>query len=108
MTCDECVGGINASVDQLLSEEFIAGIVEWLSGVEFCGVDEDPEMCANIIHQLIPAALPALAAGFDPENASDICNKAVSDTCIGEILLLSDSWVGSKNQPLSANIYLAL
>jgi len=84
MTCDECVGGINASVDQLLSEEFIAGIVEWLSGVEFCGVDEDPEMCANIIHQLIPAALPALAAGFDPENASDICNKAVSDTCIGK------------------------
>jgi len=84
MTCDECVDGINASIDQLLSEEFIAGIVEWLSGEEFCGVEEDPEMCANLISQLIPAALPALAAGFDPEGARDICNMAVPDNCMGK------------------------
>merc|ERR1711970_13972 len=47
MTCDECLAGIHASVDQLLTEEFVTGVVAWLSGEEFCGTMEDPEMCAN-------------------------------------------------------------
>merc|ERR1712088_844914 len=59
MTCDECLAGIHASVDQLLTEEFVTGVVAWLSGEEFCGTMEDPEMCANIIAELIHAALPA-------------------------------------------------
>ena len=82
MTCDECTNGIQGAIDQLLSEEFVTGIVEWLSGEEFCGMDEDPEMCANVIAELIPAALPALAAGFTVEGAQDICNQAVPDTCM--------------------------
>ena len=45
-------------------------------------MDEDPEMCASVIAQLIPAALPALAAGFDPAAGNDICNMAVPDTCM--------------------------
>jgi len=82
MTCEECTNGIQGAIDQLLSEEFVTGIVEWLSGEEFCGMDEDPEMCANVIAELIPAALPALAAGFTVEGAQDICNQAVPDTCM--------------------------
>merc|ERR1719228_2683318 len=81
MTCDECLGGIQASVEQMLSEEFVMGIVEGLSGEGFCGMEDDPEMCAKVIAQLIPAALPALAAGFDPAVGSTICNDAVPDTC---------------------------
>merc|ERR1712244_104472 len=65
MTCDECLAGIHASVDQLLTEEFVTGVVAWLSGEEFCGTMEDPEMCANIIAELIPAALPAIAGAMD-------------------------------------------
>merc|ERR1711862_953626 len=71
MTCDECLGGIQASVEQMLSEEFMMGIVEALSGEGFCGMEEDPELCAQVIAQLIPAALPALAAGFDPAAGND-------------------------------------
>merc|ERR1712212_1061578 len=82
MTCDECLDGVKATIDQLLSEEFVSGIVSWLSGEEFCGMDEDPEMCANIIAELIPAALPTLAANFDPEGTKDLCNMAVADTCM--------------------------
>ena len=82
MTCDECLGGIQASVEQMLSEEFMMGIVEALSGEGFCGMEEDPELCAQVIAQLIPAALPALAAGFDPAAGNDICNMAVPDTCM--------------------------
>merc|ERR1719244_2571158 len=70
MTCEECTNGIQGAIDQLLSEEFVTGI------------DEDPEMCANVIAELIPAALPALAAGFTVEGAQDICNQAVPDTCM--------------------------
>merc|ERR1739842_288011 len=82
MTCDECLDGIKATIDQLLTEEFVSGIVAWLSGEEFCGMDEDPEMCANIIAELIPAALPALAMAFEPETGMGVCNMAVADTCM--------------------------
>ena len=81
MTCDECVDGIMASFDQLVSEEFLTGIVDWLSGEEFCGMEDDPEVCAGVISQLIPAALPALVDGFDPTHAPILCNMAVPDTC---------------------------
>ena len=81
MTCDECLSGIRASIGQLLSEEFVSGIVEALSGNGFCGGTEDPEMCAKVIADLIPLALPALAGGFDSESTPMICNMAVPDTC---------------------------
>merc|ERR1712123_331062 len=81
MTCDECLSGIRASIDQLLSEEFVSGIVEALSGNGFCGGTEDPEMCAKVIADLIPLALPALAGGFDSESTPMLCNMAVPDTC---------------------------
>merc|ERR1712244_106929 len=80
MTCDECLDGVMATIDQLLSEEFVSGIVAWLSGEEFCGMDEDPEMCANIIAELIPAALPAIAGAMD--HFEMLCNMAVEDTCM--------------------------
>merc|ERR1711913_210859 len=34
MTCDECLEGVKATIDQLLTEEFITGVVAWLSGEE--------------------------------------------------------------------------
>eukprot|EP00091_Calanus_sinicus_P015513 TRINITY_DN3383_c0_g1_i12.p1 TRINITY_DN3383_c0_g1~~TRINITY_DN3383_c0_g1_i12.p1 ORF type:complete len:201 (-),score=77.48 TRINITY_DN3383_c0_g1_i12:8-610(-) len=81
MTCDECLGGIQGAIEQLLSEEFVSGIVEALSGEGFCGMEEDPELCARVIADLIPAALPALAAGLEENQTGEICNMAVPDTC---------------------------
>merc|ERR1711892_783283 len=52
MTCDECTEGIMAGVDQLLSDEFVAGIVDALSGDGFCGMEEDPEECSAIMAAL--------------------------------------------------------
>ena len=77
MTCDECLEGIRGAIEQL----FVAGIVDGLSGDGFCGTEEDAELCASVIAELIPLALPALAAGFDSERMPEICNMAVSDTC---------------------------
>ena len=81
MNCDECLEGIRGAIEQLLSAEFVAGIVDGLSGDGFCGTEEDVELCASVIAELIPLALPALAAGFDSEKTQYICNMAVSDTC---------------------------
>ena len=83
MTCDKCVRGILYSLTQLCSEEFVLDIVERLSGEQFCGLEEDPEMCAAIIDQLIPAALPVLAAGYKEGLLGWmlICEMAVPDTC---------------------------
>ena len=81
MTCEECTGGIQSGIDQLLSEDFINGIVEALSGDGFCGMEEDPEMCATVIAELIPLALPILAGCSTPENQQTICNTALPGTC---------------------------
>merc|ERR1711915_539089 len=59
-TCDECKSGMMGAIDQLLSEEFVNGTVDALSGEGFCGQGENPEECANVISVLIPAALPIL------------------------------------------------
>merc|ERR1712215_52439 len=80
-TCEECTGGIQAGIDQPLLPSTISGIVEALSGEAFCGMEEDPDMCANIIAELIPLALPILAGGSTPENQQSICNTALPGTC---------------------------
>ena len=85
INCDECKEGLKVVFDQLLSEEFITAIVDGLSGEELCGMEEDPEMCSNVIHFLIPLALPALAETFLDGIGQDfegfICNMAIADTC---------------------------
>ena len=81
ITCTECVEGVEASSNQLASEEFVTGIVEALSGDGFCGVSEDPERCAEAIAVLIPLALPALKARFDAPLETMICNLAMPDIC---------------------------
>lgn len=79
--CAECKEGMNMAISQLLSEEFIGGIVDALSGEGFCGMEENPEMCAKVIQDLIPVALPTLAGSLDDERQEMICNLAIPDTC---------------------------
>merc|ERR1739838_133814 len=83
VTCKQCLSGVRATMDQLLSEDFVSGIVYWLSGEGFCGAEEDPELCAKTIEDLIPAALSVFyAAGVADEGYGPmICNEAIPDTC---------------------------
>merc|ERR1712168_170949 len=81
VTCEECTSGIQASIDQLVSEEFVSGIVDALSGDGFCGMEEDPDPCSQVIPVFIPLALPALAAEFDPARGVEACNTALPGTC---------------------------
>ena len=81
MNCEECLGGIKAAIDQLLSDEFVSGIMDTLSGDGFCGMQENEEACIKIIHELIPYALPSLKNGIDSEQTLEIFNMAVPDTC---------------------------
>ena len=84
VTCEECTSGIQASIDQLVSEEFVSGIVDALSGDGFCGMEEDPDLCSQVISILIPLALPALFE-FDPARGLIpgvwACNTALPGTC---------------------------
>jgi len=79
--CDECFAGLQAGVDQLLGEAAMTAIIENLSGDAFCGMEEEPEKCANAMPTLIALALPALTANPDPEAGAMICNNAIPDTC---------------------------
>merc|ERR1711892_965234 len=81
VTCEKCFVGIQKKIDQLLSEPFIQGIVDALSGDGFCGTLQgwDPEDCAAYIASLIPVALPAVVANLDPSPI--VCNNAIPDTC---------------------------
>ena len=82
LTCDGCKTGIRLSIAQLLSEEFINGIIEEVSGDEGCGQEKEPEKCRAVVAELIPLALPAIASSYDQnKDAPEICNKAVKGIC---------------------------
>ena len=69
------------ALEQLLSDEFVAGITDALAGDGFCGMQENAAVCAKIIHELIPYALPAIAGSIDEVGQEMLCNMAISDTC---------------------------
>merc|ERR1712224_202774 len=81
--CEDCTAIVTALAKYLTSEEFIAGIVEALSGDGFCGQSENPEECANVIAALIPVALPALAnaGAADTTTGPMICNSVMEGVC---------------------------
>merc|ERR1711970_220683 len=82
LTCDGCKAGIRLSIVQLLSDEFVHGIIEELSGDEGCGQEKEPEKCRAVVAELIPLALPAIASAYDEQkDAPEICNTAVKDIC---------------------------
>ena len=60
VTCDECLDGIQASIDQLFSGDFVSGIVAALSGDGFCGMEEDAKLIESTIEVFIPLALLSL------------------------------------------------
>ena len=73
---------MSESIVLLQSEYFVKVIVEELSGDEGCGQEKQPQKCKAIIAELIPLALPAIAAEFDEKrDAPAICNAAVNDVC---------------------------
>ena len=78
--CDECLGGLQASGEQLASEDFVAGITEAFA-TEWCPTTEDPARCEAGIRILIPLAIPALIAGMDPAVGTTICNNAIPGIC---------------------------
>ena len=79
INCDECLAGLVASFDQMLSEQAIASIIEGLSGDAFCGSDNS--VCQSVVAELIPLALPALFSDPDPVLGASICNNAIPDIC---------------------------
>ena len=81
ITCDECKTGISATISQMLSEEFVTIIVDTLSGEFFCDMEDDAELCASVIADLIPLALPVLAGSFEGGLQDMVCNMAIPDTC---------------------------
>merc|ERR1711970_594702 len=62
LTCDGCKAGIRLSIAQLLSDEFINGIIEEISGDEGCGQEKEAEKCRDLQHSC-QEYLPALREG---------------------------------------------
>merc|ERR1712055_395400 len=86
MTCDDSKGGIQASIDQLLSDEAIDAIVSALSGDAFCGQVDDPSgECPAAVDFVIRNGLPLLAAATDESSFAEACNGAVPGTCPAKI-----------------------
>merc|ERR1719153_151966 len=81
MTCADCDYLIWGFLDQLVREDIVTGITETLAGDLFCGLQDNPEACSHIIHELIPYALPILVNAEDAEQRPQICNTAMPYTC---------------------------
>merc|ERR1719369_437498 len=87
LSCDECMAGIRATMDQLVRKDFIEGTISWLGSDEepgfFCAMEPDHELCSKIIEELIPPTLEALynAAINDATTGPVLYNQALPDTC---------------------------
>jgi len=80
MTCDQCVSGIKASIDQLVAEPTLDAIVDALANGDFCaGVGDG---CPEVVDWVIRLGLPLLAAsGGDDAAFQEACNGSVPGTC---------------------------
>jgi len=79
MTCDDCKMGIQAAIDQLVSEEAMDVIVENLAP-QICA--ENPtEECPAAVDAIIRNGLPLLAAAGGDADFAEACNAAVEGTC---------------------------
>jgi len=80
LTCDDCKRGIQAGIDQLLSEEAINQVVDAFSGEVFCGKYDD-ERCPDAVDFVIRQGLPLLAQESENADFGGMCNIAVEGTC---------------------------
>ena len=80
MSCEQCQAGIAASIDQLLEDATIDGIVEWLQGDGLCATSED-ERCPGAVDAVIRQGLPVLGKHVNHSDMHDICEMAVEGTC---------------------------
>merc|ERR1719458_2130575 len=79
MTCDDCKMGIQAAIDQLVSSEFMDGIVEAVSA-EICK-DNPTEECPMFVDGILRQGLPLLAGAGADADFAQACNAAVEGTC---------------------------
>merc|ERR1711936_261341 len=79
MTCDNCKMGIQAAIDQLLSEEAMDVIVENIAP-QIC--ENNPtETCPVFVDGIIRNGLPLLAGAGADADFAQACNAAVEGTC---------------------------
>jgi len=81
MTCDQCVNGIKASIDQLVTESTLDAIVDTLVNGEFCA--NVGEGCPEVVDFVIRQGLPLLASADVGGDATfqEACNGSVPGTC---------------------------
>merc|ERR1712212_1226371 len=79
MTCDDCKMGIQAAIDQLLSEAAMDAIVEAIAPI-ICK-DNPTEECPAAVDAVITQGLPLLAAASDASGFGQACEAAVPGTC---------------------------
>jgi len=81
MTCDGCVAGIQASIDQLLSAEAMDLVVDGFVNSDFCDQVGGDERCPDILDAVLRQGLPLLAAASNPDDFKAACNAAKPGTC---------------------------
>jgi len=80
--CDTCQLAIQASMDQLLTEEFMNIVVDGLTGPWYCDTHPDDLDCPSKVNETIRDGLPILAEEmFAILDSGEVCNTAVADTC---------------------------
>jgi len=80
MSCPACVGGIQASIVQLLQPATLEAIVAAYEESGFCEASPEPR-CAEFLAKILREGIPMLEAGSHPEDFPAVCNQAVEGTC---------------------------
>merc|ERR1719197_644591 len=93
MTCDDCMMGIQAGIEQMLAPETLDTIVEFLSG-DFCATTGE-DRCPEFVDVVIRQGLPMIYAASDDAAVTETCNAAVEGTCPAKLRLF---WMSTTNK----------
>jgi len=77
-TCDQCVEGLQASIDFLVDS--IDAIVERFMASDFCSTIPD-ERCPEFLEAVLRGGIPVLAETSNPEEYPQFCEAVLPGTC---------------------------
>merc|ERR1712107_833447 len=80
LTCEECVQGLKASIDQLADPRSIDVIVERFLKSDCCFTIPD-ERCPQFLEAVLREGIPVLAETSNPEEYPPFCEAVLPGTC---------------------------
>merc|ERR1712234_49269 len=64
LSCNDCQSDVYSAVSFLMQKDRLEEMINVLKGEEFCGTNEDPAKCQDVVQKFLPFALETIASEY--------------------------------------------